>query len=136
MVQGHYNSPKELVRVRPLTAALAGDMEDSVGVFGVLVQDLDRLLRWKRVQFHVAAFGLLLDLLHDGEIALGAGADDQALALPGNLLLDRQRCVAEVGLEFFGRVSVAVEMGTLGRLTDEKSARLQPASVVRSGDLV
>ena len=58
---------------------------------------------WNDDEFDVAAFGFAFYFFHDGQAAVGSGADDEALALPGDLFFEGQGRVAELVAEFLGR---------------------------------
>lgn len=64
-----------------------GDVKDGVGVLGVLAEGGDRLSRWNDEELDTAAGSLVGDPLDDGEGSMGAGADDEAAAVPGDALL-------------------------------------------------
>ena len=66
----------------PEAFRLAGDVQDCVGFVGLLLQLLDRLLRWQDQKFNFAALSFALHFLHDRQCS-SAGADHEASALPG-----------------------------------------------------
>src|SRR5262245_5694688 len=76
-------------------------VQDGVGIFGVLLQSLDRFDRRQGEQFDPAAQGLALHLVHHRQSAVCPRADDQPAAFPRNLLFDGKRRVTEFVPEFF-----------------------------------
>lgn len=67
-------------------------MEDGVGASGAPAQQLERLLRGQSDELDVAAFRLAADVGHDGQRSF-ASPHYQALSLPGDVLVERQRRV-------------------------------------------
>jgi hypothetical protein len=69
-------------------------VQDGVGVLGGVGQDADRLCRGQDDQVDVAAAGLFADVVHDRQRAIGAGADHQPTAPPGDVLGSTLRLAA------------------------------------------
>jgi hypothetical protein len=80
---------------------LACGVQDRVGLFRILLKRLDRFCRWQYDQFDFAAIGFALHLLHNRQ-GSSTGTDDQPLAFPGYVFLDRERRVSKGGSELFG----------------------------------
>jgi hypothetical protein len=74
-------------------APLAGEVEDSVGPSGVSAEKLECLLCGEGDEFDVPPFRFAAHRFHDWQRS-AAGPDHQALALPGDVLVERQRRVA------------------------------------------
>jgi hypothetical protein len=72
------------------TRGSAGQVQDGVGVRPGLGQRADRLRRGQDDEFDLAAAGLVPDLLHHRQRAVGAAADHQPAASPRDVLRDRQ----------------------------------------------
>src|SRR6058998_2625545 len=100
-------SPKgerESERPEVLTSgsASAGDVQHRVGARIRPGEEPDRFRGRHRDDLDAAAFRLLVDGRHHRQRAQFPRADDQASALPRDLLLDRKRSVIEFGAEGFG----------------------------------
>ena len=78
-------------------------MQNGIGFVGVLLQRLYRLSCRENEQFDLASRGFTLHFVHHRELAVSAGANDQAAALPRYFLLDREWCMTEGVTEFLGR---------------------------------
>src|SRR5436189_216283 len=87
-----------------LSESSARHMQDRVGFLGLLLQFLDRLGRGKDEQMDLAALGFGLHFFHHRQSAVCPGADNEALAFPRYLLLDRYRRVSEGVAELLGRL--------------------------------
>src|SRR5439155_7577072 len=74
----------------------AAHVDDLVRALSALVQELDGPGGRHDDELHLTFPGLRADLLHDRERALGSGAHHQSPAVPGDLLRERQRGVAEI----------------------------------------
>jgi Carbon-nitrogen hydrolase len=78
-------------------------MQDGVGlVSGFLVQAFEGLRGGQNDEFDPSLLGLALHRVHDGQGAGESGADEKLSALPGNLLFNGERRVAEFIAEFLG----------------------------------
>src|SRR5215472_3570194 len=76
-------------------------MQNGVGaVRGCLVQAFEGFRGGENDQFDPPLLGCALRRIHDGERARESVADDQLVALPGNLLFNGERRVAELVAEF------------------------------------
>src|SRR5206468_10683625 len=84
-------------------SASAGDVQHRVGARIRPGEEPDRFRGRHRDDLYAAAFRLLVDGRHHRQRTLFARADDQASALPRDLLLDRKRSVIEFGAEGFRR---------------------------------
>jgi hypothetical protein len=62
-------------------------MQDRVRRFRVFLKVLDGLRRGANDDLHAAPLGLGHDFVHDRQLTVHACADHQALAFPGDLLL-------------------------------------------------
>src|SRR5207302_10822951 len=80
----------------------ARDVKNCIGVFGFSLQQLDRFDRGKNKQFDFVTLGFALYVLHDGQSAVCTTADDELVALPGYVLVNRERRVAELLSKFLG----------------------------------
>src|SRR6516165_12502563 len=88
-------------------SVLAGQVEDGVGPSGALAQELECLLRGQSDEFDVPPFRLAADVVHDRQRS-AAGPHHQALALPRDLLVERQRRVAVERSVLFGGALVSL----------------------------
>src|SRR5712692_1387325 len=82
-------------------------VEDRIGVFGVLLQDLDSFKRREHQQFDLVTLGLALYFFHHRQSTVSPGTDHEAAAFPGNLLLNGQRRVSKVVAELLRRLFLA-----------------------------
>jgi hypothetical protein len=82
----------------------AGDVEDGVRVPRSFAQLLNGVSGRKDYQLEIAASCLLLDIIHDREIALSTRADHKPTALPRDFLCDRQRRMPVGIAEFLRRL--------------------------------
>jgi hypothetical protein len=79
-------------------------MQDGVRLaFLNFLQQLTDFRRGRRNDLDAALFRLSSDFVHYRKRAMGTGPDNEPLASPGNLLLGRKRCVAELFAELLGR---------------------------------
>ena len=69
-------------------------MKDCVRFLGVLLQHLDGFCRRQHNQFNPTIVGLTLNIVHDRQTAMRAGAD-QARAFPWNVFFHGQRRMAK-----------------------------------------
>src|SRR5207247_5171493 len=76
-------------------------MQHGVGLASRVAQKLYRFDGPHDLHLDTPAFGLLEHIRHHRQSAVSACADHQPAALPGNLLLDRKRRVAELASEPF-----------------------------------
>src|SRR5271165_108563 len=76
-------------------------MENGIGVFGTLIQELHGFFRWEDDQLDFAPLSLTFDLIHHWQCSF-ARADHQAAAFPRNLLFQRERRVSEGFAELLG----------------------------------
>src|SRR5215471_10670201 len=74
-------------------------MQDGVRFVGMFFQRLDGVDGWEDEQRDLAALGLAFHVVHHRQDTR-SGADDQALAFPGNLLFYRNRSVSKFFAEF------------------------------------
>src|SRR5438105_10352253 len=88
-------------RLSTYAAGSTRDVQNRVGGVPRTLQQLDRFLRPHRGDLDAAALCLLEDCGHHRQRTLRPGADDQPGALPGDLLLDRERRVAELVAKAF-----------------------------------
>ncbi len=79
-------------------AMSAGYVQDGIGSPRVPVKQLDRTRRGHHLQINVAPACFVLYFWHNRQ-ATGAGTHDEVLALPGDLLLERERRVAKAVAE-------------------------------------
>src|SRR2546425_3477321 len=93
---------------RPRTATLrrgfrlsARHVKDGVRFVRMLFQRLDGFFCWEDEQCDLATLGLALHVVHHRQGARSS-ADDQATALPGDLLFHRHWGVSELFAEFLG----------------------------------
>ncbi len=77
-------------------------MQDGVGALGGIGQYPDPLRRGHDDQLDLTAAGLVVDVVHHRQRAIGAGADHQPAAPPGDILGGRQRGVAVGAAELAG----------------------------------
>jgi len=77
-------------------------MENGIGIFGTLIQELHGFFRWEDDQLDFAPLSLTFDLIHDWQSSF-ARADHQAAAFPRNLLFQRERRVSEGFTELLRR---------------------------------
>src|SRR6266851_4197332 len=82
-------------------------MEDGIRVFS-LGQRLDRFVRRENHQFDFPAASLGFHLVHYRKRAIVSRAYYEAFALPGYLLLDRDRSVSELPPEFLRGLLLAL----------------------------
>ena len=69
-------------------------MENGIGVFCLLLQELNGFFRWEDDQFNFVLLSLTSNLIHDWKCS-GSRADHQLAAFPRYLLRRRERRVAE-----------------------------------------
>jgi hypothetical protein len=91
------DSPRFGLDPWPMAAPIptTGHVQDRIRVLRLGLQGPDGLTCWDSQRIHFATSGLLLHLLHHGKGTVGSGPDHQAPAVPGDVLLDRHRGVAE-----------------------------------------
>src|SRR5271157_2610934 len=77
-------------------AGLTGHMQDRVRRFRVFLKVLDGLRRGANDDLHATSLGLGQDLVHDRQPTVHAGADQQALASPGDRFFQRDGSVTEL----------------------------------------
>src|SRR5262252_7279271 len=82
-------------------------MQDRVRAFRAFLQDLDSFGRRQYLELDFTATSLVLDLFHHWQRS-GPGADHKPPALPGYLLLYRERCMPKPIAEPFGRFFLAL----------------------------
>ena len=87
--------------------ALTGQMQDRVCPFRAALQDLDSFGRWQYLELYFPAVSLAVHLFHHGQRS-GSGADHKPSALPGYLLLYRERRMPKPVTEPFGRFFLAL----------------------------
>jgi hypothetical protein len=83
-------------------------MQDGVGVCCGPGQHADRLGGGRDDEVDLAAAGLVPDLLQHRQCAVGAGADHQSAASPGDVLRSRKRGVPVLAAELLGCGLVAL----------------------------
>jgi len=86
----------------PQVHALTCQMQDRVRPFWALLQSLDSFGRRQYLELDFPALSLAVHLFHHRQRS-GSGADHKPPALPGYLLLYRERCMPKPGTEPFGR---------------------------------
>ena len=88
--------------------ALARDVKNRVRVFGFALQHLDCVDGGQDKQFDFVTLGFALYSLHDGQSTVCTTADDELMALPGDLLFYRKRRVTELFTKFLRRLFLAL----------------------------
>src|SRR5262249_8941984 len=73
----------------------AHDVQDGIRIMRSLLQRLDGLRGREDHELELAPSRLVPDLIHDRQVAIGPGADDQVTAFPWNLFCRGYRCVSE-----------------------------------------
>src|SRR5260221_1623793 len=96
-----------LCRTVPRVHALTCQMEDRVRPFRALLQGLDSFGRRQYLELDFPAPSLAVHLFHHRQRS-GSGADHEPPALPGYLLLYRERCMPKPVSEPFGRFFLAL----------------------------
>jgi hypothetical protein len=86
-------------------------MQDRVRPFGVHLQGLDGFGRRQYLELDFAAMSLAVHLFHYRQRS-GSSADHKSSALPGYLLLYRERCMPKPLTEPFGRFFPALADAT------------------------
>src|SRR6516225_5644010 len=94
-------------RLRGVQKSSTRDVQDGVGVVGVLLERVYGLGRGKNEQLDLAALGFEFHVLHYREATMCPGADHQPLAFPRDVLFDRQRRVSELVAKLLGRLLLA-----------------------------
>ena len=84
---------------------LACDMQDRIGLIRIFLERLDRFCCRKYDQFDFAASGFALHLVHNRQ-GSRPRADNQPPALPGDILLSRERRVPKGSPKPFGRLLI------------------------------
>ena len=86
---------------------LTCQMQDRVRAFRAFLQDLDSFGRRQYLELDFTATSLAVNLFHHWQRS-GSSADHKPPALPGYLLLYRERCMPKPIAESFGRFFLAL----------------------------
>src|SRR6266851_9782293 len=86
----------------------ARHVENGVGVVGILGKRLHGLVGRQNQQIDFSAARFTFHLVHHRKRSISSGADYEASALPGHLLLNRDRSVPELLAEFLGGLLLAL----------------------------
>src|SRR5215472_7132561 len=86
---------------------LTCQMQDRVRAFRAFLQDLDSFGRRQYLELDFTATSLAVNLFHHWQRS-GSSADHKPPALPGYLLLYRERCMPKPIAEPFGRFFLAL----------------------------
>src|SRR6516164_1869773 len=91
-------------RLRGVQKSSTRDVQDGVGVVGILLERVYGLGRRKNEQLDSAALGFELYVFHHRQTTMCAGTDHQPLAFPRDVLFNRQRRVSELVAKLLGRL--------------------------------
>ena len=83
-------------------------MKNRIGVVRLLLQSLDGLECRENEQLDLASFCLPPHFFHHRQSCVRASTHHQALALPGNFLLDGERGVSKLVAKFLGWLFLAL----------------------------
>src|SRR5579864_3522649 len=85
-----------------------GDVQDCIGRLGLLFQQLDRFGGGQYHQFDLPAFGFPFHLLHDRQLPMDSGSDNELAAFPRHSFFDRKWRMAKVITKLLGWLLLAL----------------------------
>ncbi len=108
---GRKHSDRIPFSIRDRVQTLTCNVQDRIGLLWVFLQRLDSFGCRQYGQSDFAAMRFALHLFHDRQVP-SARTDHKLPALPGYLLLYRERCMSKFVSEFFGRFFLALADAT------------------------